>query len=281
MHGRDALERQVVVHHGEHALLHLAAVPGVEDHLLPAGDVEDHGGLGVEAQLLEVLHLGLGGGIDHEVGLESLLLLGGGLDEHVAHEVGLPGHLHDEADGHAGVGVGAAEGVHHVQLLVGELLLGDLLHRSPGLLAGGMVVVLVALGGPPDGVLGVLVHDDELILGGAAGVHAGHDVDGVQLGQLALLVAGQGGVHLVVEQQLVGGIVDDLLGAGDAVAGQIQLLHFTNLFPFHNSSGATCKRSNDHSNSFYIYHFWTSLSTERRGETKRGRKLRGMNNGCI
>ena len=50
--------RQVVVHHGEHALLHLAAVPGVDDDLLAGGDVEGHAGLGVQTQLLVVLDLG-------------------------------------------------------------------------------------------------------------------------------------------------------------------------------------------------------------------------------
>ena len=45
MHGGDALERLEVVHHREHTLLHLAAVPCVDDHLLLGGQVEDHGGL--------------------------------------------------------------------------------------------------------------------------------------------------------------------------------------------------------------------------------------------
>ena len=84
-----------------------------------------------------------------------------------------------------------------------------------------MVVVLELVGGPPHGILGVGVHDDVLVFGGAAGVHAGHDVDGAQLGQLALLIAGQSGIHLSVEQSLVGGIVDDLGGTGDAVMLQI------------------------------------------------------------
>ena len=90
-----------------------------------------------------------------------------------------------------------------------------------------MVVVLVLVAGPPHGVLGVLVHDDELILGGAAGVDAGHDVDSAQLADLALLVAFQFGLGLLVEQLLVRGVVHDLGRAGDTILAQIQLCHDT------------------------------------------------------
>ena len=227
VHGSDALQRQEVVHHGEHALLHLAAVPGVDDDLLLAGDVEQHSSLGVQAQLLVVLDLSLGSVVDNEIRLEVLPLLSGGLDEHIGDEMCLPGHFHDEADGHAGVLVGAAESIHDVQALVGELLLGDLLHSFPGFLRCGVVVVLVLVAGPPHGVLGVLVHDDELILGGAAGVDTGHDVDSAQLADLALLVAFQFGLGLLVEQLLVRGIVHDLGRAGDTILAQIQLCHDT------------------------------------------------------
>ena len=140
--------------------------------------------------------------------------------------MGLPGNFHDEADGHAGVLVGAAEGVHDVEALVAaKLLLGQVAHDFPGLLGHGMVVVLVALGGPPDGVLGVLVHDDVLVLGGTAGVDAGHDVHGAQLGLNTHVIAGEGGVHLGLVQVLVGGVVDDFGGAGNAVLGQIDIRH--------------------------------------------------------
>ena len=227
VHGGNALQRQEVVHHGEHALLHLAAVPGVQDDLLTAGDVEDNGGLGVEAQFLVVLHLGLGSVVDHEVRLEVLQLLGGGLDEHVVHEVCLPGHFHDEADGHAGVLVGAAEGIHHEQTLVGQLIDGQLLAGIPGFLGGGLVVVLVALGSPPHGVLGVLVHDDEFILGGAAGIDAGHNIDGSQFADAALLVAFQAGLGLFCEEFVIRGVVHDLGRAADTILGQIQLCHDT------------------------------------------------------
>ena len=232
VHRGDALQGQIVVHHGEHALLHLAAVPGVEDDLLAAGDVEDDGGLGVETQLLVVLDLRLGRGVDDEVRLEALLLLGGGLDEHVADKVRLPGDLHDEADGHAGVLVRAAERIDHIELLAGEGLLRDRLDGGPGLLAGGVVVVLIFVARPPDGVLAVLVHDDELVLGGTAGVDAGHDVDGAKLADLALVKALQLGLHLFLEEQLIRGIVDDFSGVGNAVFGQIDLCHASDLLCF-------------------------------------------------
>ena len=225
VHRGDALERQVVVHHGEHALLHLAAVPGVDDDLLLAGDVEGHDRVRAQAQLGVVLALGKRGVVDHEVGLEGLELLSGGLDEHILDEVGLPCDLHDEADGHAGVLVGAAEGVDHIELLVAQLLDGELLDFLPDVLAHGVVVVLIALGGPPDGVLGGLVHDDIFVFGGTAGEDAGHNVDRVELGEHALLIPGERGIHLSLEQILIRGIVHDFRRAGDAVLGQIKICH--------------------------------------------------------
>jgi len=221
VHGGDALQRQVVVHHGEHTLLHLAAVPGVDDDLLTGGDVEGDAGLGVQTQLLEVLDLGLGSVVDNEVRLEVLQLFLGGTDEHVGDEVCLPCHFHDEADGHTGVGVRAAESVNHVQLLVAQLLDGQILDGSPGGLGHGMVVVLVAVGGPPHGVLGVGVHNDVLVFGGTAGVNAGHDVHSAQLGQLTLFIAGESGIHLGVEQRLIRGVVDDLSRTGDTIMLQV------------------------------------------------------------
>jgi len=225
VHGGHALQRQEVVHHGEHALLHLAAVPGVDDDLLLAGDVEGNAGLAVQAQLLVVLNLGLGGVVNNEVRLKISQLLSGGLDKHVGDKVCLPGHLHDETDSHAGVLVGAAEGIDDEQALVAQLLLGDVLHGRPGLLGHGVVVVLVLVAGPPNGVLGVLVHDDVLVLGGTAGVNAGHDIDSAQLGDLALLIAGQLGFGLLLEQHLIRGVMHDLGRAGNAILSQIQICH--------------------------------------------------------
>ena len=223
-------------------LLHLAAVPGVDDDLLLAGDVEHDSSLRVQAQLLVVLDFCLGSVVDHEIGLEVLQLLSSGLDEHVGDEVCLPGHFHDETDGHAGVLVGTAESIHHIQALVGELFLGNLFHSSPCFLRSGVVIVLILVAGPPHGVLGVLVHDDELILGRTAGVDAGHDVDGTQLADLALFVAFQAGLGLFLEQLLVGGVVHDLSRAGNTILAQIQLCHDTDTSSFV-SNHRTSKRA--------------------------------------
>ena len=241
VHGSNALQRQEVVHHGEHALLHLAAVPGVDDDLLLAGDVEHNSSLGVQAQLLVVLDLGLGSVVNNEIRLKVLQLLSGGLDEHVGDEVCLPGHFHDETDSHAGVLVCAAESIHNVQALVGQLLLCNLLHGSPGFLRSGVVVVLVLVAGPPNGVLGVLVHHDELVLGGTAGVDAGHNVHSAQLADLAHFVAFQAGLGLFLEQLLVRGVIHDLGRAGNAVLAQIYLCHntYTSSFVQINSDRAT------------------------------------------
>ena len=91
-----------------------------------------------------------------------------------------------------------------------------------------MVVVLVLVRSPPNGVLGVFVHDDVLILGGTTSVNTSHNVDSTQLADLTLFVAYQFGLGLFLEQQLVGRIVHDLSRAGDAILGKIQICHVTN-----------------------------------------------------
>ena len=177
VHGGDTLEGQIVVHHGEEALLHFAAVPGIDDDLLAAGEVEYYRGLGIKPQLLVVLYLCLGGVVNYEIRLKVLQLLFGGPDKHILYKVGLPGNFYDEANCHAGVLVGAAEGVHYEQALIREFFSCDILNGVPGLDGGGVVVVLIFVGSPPDGILGGIVNDDKLVLGRAAGVYAGHDVD--------------------------------------------------------------------------------------------------------
>ena len=72
VHGSNALQRQVVVHHGEHTLLHLSAVPCVNNNLLTAGDIKCYTSLGVQTQLLVILNLSLGCVVNYEIGLEVL-----------------------------------------------------------------------------------------------------------------------------------------------------------------------------------------------------------------
>ena len=234
VHGGDALERQEVVHHREQALLHLATVPSVDDDLLLAGDVEHHGGVAVQAQLLVVLDLGLAGVVDHEVGLLVKLGLVLRTDEHVGHKVCLPSHLHDEAHLHAGVLVRAAEAVHHIELLARELLLCQLFQSVPGLNRGGLVVVLVVLAGPPNGVARLVVHDDKFVLGRAAGEHTGHHVDGTEFGLDTTVITLETGLGLLVEQNLVRGVVEHLGHTGDAILlgqnGLVKSCHFVILF---------------------------------------------------
>ena len=128
-------------------------------------------------------------------------------------------------NGHAGILVGAAERVDDEQALVAQLLDSQILNGLPGLLGHGVVVVLIGLGGPPHGVLGVIVDDDILVFGGAAGVDAGHNVDGAELADLALFKAFQTGLGLFREQHFVGRVVDDFRGAGNAILTQIQFCH--------------------------------------------------------
>ena len=260
VHRGDALERQIVVHHGEHALLHLAAVPGVDDDLLTGGDVEGHAGLGVEAQLLVVLDLGLRGVVDDEVRLEVCKLLRSRADEHVGDEVRLPCNFHDEADGHAGVLVRAAEGIDHEQALVAQLLDGDFLDGLPGFLAHGVVVVLIRLGSPPHGVLGVVVNDDILVLRGAAGVDAGHDVHSAKLADLTDFVAFQAGFGLLRKQRLIRGVADDLGGTGNAIFAQIQFCHHKDLF----LKNTTMNGSKANTHRVALYHKIARISTRKK-----------------
>jgi len=164
VHAGDTLEGEVVVLHGEHTLLHLATVPGVDDNLLAAGGVEGYASLAVEAEFLVVLYLCLGSVVDDEVGLELLEFCLGGLDEHVLDEVCLPSDFEDEAHSEVGSFIGAAESIYDVELLAGELLGGDILDLCPNGFAHGMVIVLVCLSGPPYLVVALSIVNDVLIL---------------------------------------------------------------------------------------------------------------------
>ena len=225
VHGSNALQRQVVVHHGEHTLLHLAAVPCVDDGSFALCDVEEDSGLGVEAQLFVVLDFSLGGIEDYEIRLEVLKLFLCRLDEHVLDKVCLPCHFHNEADSHAGVFVGAAECVGDIQLLAGQLFHSDVFAGLPGFLGSNVVVIGILGGGPPHGVFGVLIHDDEFVFRRTAGVDTGHNIDSTQFGLHALVKAFQILLHLFLIQEFERRIVDDLCNASDAILSKIEICH--------------------------------------------------------
>ena len=204
VHGEDALEREPVVHEGEDTLLHLTTVGGADDDGDLLLEVEADEGLGVQALGLPVLvDEALGGVDDGEVGDEVLdLLLGLGDDEHVLDEVVLPGPLGDETDLLEGGLGGAAVGIEDVDLLAVHVGLDVAVELVEDLRADGLVGGDLA---PPDVVLGGLLLDEVLILGGTAGVFAGIDGVAAEGGHLALLV-----LDLVLEDLLVAEIVVDL-----------------------------------------------------------------------
>ncbi len=144
----------------------------------------------------------------------------------------LPGDFHYKADRHAGVFVGAAESVNDVKFFARKLFFGKVSYDAPGLFAHGMVVVLVSFGGPPYGVFGIFVHNDVFVFGRTAGVDAGHNVYGAQLGEHAFVVPFERRIHLVFKKLFVRRVADDLGSPGDTVFGKIDFCHESYLFPF-------------------------------------------------
>ena len=229
MHCGDALEREVVVHHGEHTFLHFAAIPCVEDDLLAGSNVEGDAGFAAETELGEVLNFGLGCAENYEVGLLVEFLLVLRTDEHIGNEVGLPCNLHDEANLHTGVGVGAAEAVDYEEPLAAELLLGELLDALPCLFAHLVVVVGVTFGGPPDFagsafLCGFVVYD-VFVFRRTAGIYTGHYVDGTEFGNLTFVEAFEAGFGLFVVKDFIGRVVKDFLHTFDTVLAQIEIRH--------------------------------------------------------
>ena len=125
----------------------------------------------------------------------------------------LPGDLHDEADLQTGVLVGSAERVH------------DLFQLLPGLLRHRFVVVLVFGRGPPDGIFGGFVHDEELVFRGTTRVNAGHHVHGTHFGYLTLFITAQALAGLLAVEFVVRRVVDYFRSTRDAVLFQIDFSH--------------------------------------------------------
>ena len=135
----------------------------------------------------------------NEIRLEVLKLFRSGLDEHVGYEMCLPSYFYDETDCHTGILVCAAECVNNEQSLVGKFLLSQFLNSLPCFLGSGVVVVLVFIGGPPYGILGIFIHYDELIFRRAAGVDTCHYIDSAELADSALFIAFQAGLCFFFE----------------------------------------------------------------------------------
>mmetsp|Transcript_13746 Transcript_13746/g.25800 ORF Transcript_13746/g.25800 Transcript_13746/m.25800 type:complete len:216 (+) Transcript_13746:775-1422(+) len=133
------------------------------------------------------------------------LLLTGRTDEHVGHEVLLPGHLVHESNLPPRFGRGATEAIEHVRLVLGvEVRHRLVVELLKDLGAGGLVDVV-----PIDVLLGLaaLVQDQPLVLGTAACEFAGVDGEGVPVfraGDPSLFVG-----HFVLEEFLVGQVLVD------------------------------------------------------------------------
>ena len=225
VHGSNTLKRQIVVHHREHTLLHFSAVPGVYDNLFAAGDIEHNGGFGIETEFLVIFHFSLGSIVDYEIGLEVFEFFFGGFNEHVGYEMSLPCYFHNETDSHAGIFVCAAECVYDKQTLIGKLFLCDILNCRPCFLRCGMVVVFIFVRSPPHCILGIFVHNDELVFGRTSGINSGHDVYCAEFAYLPLLVAFESGFGFFFEQKLVRRIINDFCGSGNTVLSKIDFLH--------------------------------------------------------
>ena len=224
VHRSHAFERQQVVHVREHAFFHFAAVPGVDDDLHLFGQVEYDRRFGVQPQFLVVFHFGFRRVQYDEVGFAVVgQLFGGRANEHIGHEMSLPGHFHDEADLQAAVFVGSAERVDDEQAFFRKLVGGDVFQHFPALFTDRLVVVLVFVGSPPDRVLGYGVFHEKFIFRRAAGVNAGHHVYGSHIGYLSFFETLQTRFGLLCEQLIVRGIVYDLGNARDPVLAQINL----------------------------------------------------------
>ena len=200
-------------------------MPRIDDDLLAARDIEGDRRLRMKSEFLVVLDLRFRRIVDDEIRLEVLQLLLRGQDEHIADEMRLPCDLDDEAHGHARVLVRTTESVDDEETLVGKLLLRNLLEFFPRLLTCRMVVVRIGVRGPPDRILGVLVHDDELVLRRTARKDARHDIHGIKLRELSLLKSREVGLHLFFEKLFIGRIMDDFLHAGNSVLCQIKFCH--------------------------------------------------------
>ena len=144
-------------------ILHLSAVPCVDDNLLTACDVEYYCCLRVQTQLFVILNFCFGCVVYNEIRLEVLKLFCCRFDEHVSYEMCLPSYLNDEADSHTGIFICTAECIYNEQSFVGELFFCDLFYCCPCFLGCRMVIVFVLIGSPPYSIFRILVHNDVFV----------------------------------------------------------------------------------------------------------------------
>ena len=174
--------------------------------------------------MLLPFRIGALGAVHHdEIGLKGLQLFVRWADEHVFHEVGLPGDFHDEAHTQARIFVGAAERVDHEEPLAGKLIGDQFFQVAPDFRGNGLVVVL-ALIRPPDGVLRRGVFDNIFVLGRPAGKNSGIYGDRTKVGhETGFILDFESGLGFFFVEQVVGRIVNYLSNVSYAVGLKIQV----------------------------------------------------------
>ncbi|MNC13519.1 hypothetical protein D3C75_612700 [compost metagenome] len=146
----------------------------------------------------------------------------GWANKHVLHEMRLPGDFGDEANGKAGIGVGAAESINDEQTLTGKLLGDEGFQMLPGLWGDRFVVVLpFAIVRPPQGVAGGVVTDNVFILRRTAGKDTGVYSDCARVRQYTALVSFQCWIELLLIQRSVIGVIDDVMSVVDTISLEI------------------------------------------------------------
>src|SRR5581483_4087866 len=180
VHGKDALERKLVVHQREDRLLDLAAVEGPADQNLLARRVQDDEHAGSRPVFLRVRRH-LRGVEDERVGLEALQLGRARLDEHRPREQGVVRPIGDHADGHAVRRVGPGVRVDDVD--VARVQVRDELRAQP---VEVLLVERLVDRPPPDALLRFRLPHDELVLGRAPREAPRVDDERTALGEPAL-----------------------------------------------------------------------------------------------
>ena len=121
VHRSDTAQRVQVVHDGEHAFLHFATVPGVQNDLHLFLQIKDNSRRAIQTEFFVVFDAFLTGGNHQEVGFaEVFKFFSRRTDEHVRHKVSLPSDFHHKAHFQARVFVRTAEGIHDEKSFVGE-----------------------------------------------------------------------------------------------------------------------------------------------------------------